>query len=106
MAAFHFHADFFLGAGNSGDGKADPSVLAVFQDYIKLMPLVAEANQMSEELKKVRARKWSDVRSGKDLEEQGQPHSLPLPQAGFMVQMEAQRPGKGRCFARDTPVSP
>ncbi|XP_074172996.1 kinesin-like protein KIF28P isoform X1 [Rhinolophus sinicus] len=41
-----------LGAGNSGDGKADPSVLAVFQDYIKLMPLVAEANQMSEELKK------------------------------------------------------
>ena len=39
---------------NSGDGKADPSVLAVFQDYIKLMPLVAEANQMSEELKKVR----------------------------------------------------
>ncbi|KAM5205777.1 kinesin-like protein KIF28P [Hipposideros larvatus] len=41
-----------LGAGNSGDGKADPSVLAVFQDYVKLMPLVAEANQMSEELKK------------------------------------------------------
>ncbi|XP_021574398.1 kinesin-like protein KIF28P [Carlito syrichta] len=41
-----------LGAANSGDGKADPSVLAVFQDYIKLMPLVAEANQMSEELKK------------------------------------------------------
>ena len=40
---------------NSGDGKADPSVLAVFQDYVKLMPLVAEANQMSEELKKVRA---------------------------------------------------
>ncbi|XP_040119558.1 kinesin-like protein KIF28P [Oryx dammah] len=41
-----------LGAMNSGDGKADPSVLAVFQDYIKLMPLVAEANQMSKELKK------------------------------------------------------
>ncbi|XP_059877220.1 LOW QUALITY PROTEIN: kinesin-like protein KIF28P [Delphinus delphis] len=41
-----------LSAVNSGDGKADPSVLAVFQDYIKLMPLVAEANQMSEELKK------------------------------------------------------
>uniref|UniRef100_A0AAA9T234 Kinesin-like protein 6 n=1 Tax=Bos taurus TaxID=9913 RepID=A0AAA9T234_BOVIN len=41
-----------LGAVNSGDGKADPSVLAVFQDYVKLMPLVAEANQMSEELKK------------------------------------------------------
>ncbi|XP_074241822.1 kinesin-like protein KIF28P [Saimiri boliviensis] len=41
-----------LGAADSGDGTADPSVLAVFQDYIKLMPLVAEANQMSEELKK------------------------------------------------------
>ncbi|XP_036091268.1 kinesin-like protein KIF28P isoform X2 [Rousettus aegyptiacus] len=41
-----------LGAGDSGGGNADPSVLAVFQDYIKLMPLVAEANQMSEELKK------------------------------------------------------
>ena len=40
---------------SSGDGKADPGVLAVFQDYVKLMPLVAEANQMSEELKKVRA---------------------------------------------------
>ncbi|XP_011359174.1 kinesin-like protein KIF28P [Pteropus vampyrus] len=41
-----------LGAGDRGEGKADPSVLAVFQDYVKLMPLVAEANQMSEELKK------------------------------------------------------
>uniref|UniRef100_A0A8C2VXS7 Kinesin-like protein n=1 Tax=Chinchilla lanigera TaxID=34839 RepID=A0A8C2VXS7_CHILA len=41
-----------LGAVSSADGQADPSVLAVFQDYIKLMPLVAEANQMSEELKK------------------------------------------------------
>ncbi|XP_077659063.1 kinesin-like protein KIF28P [Urocitellus parryii] len=41
-----------LGAVSSGDGQADPSVLAVFQDYVKLMPLVAEANQMSEELKK------------------------------------------------------
>ncbi|KAL4673935.1 hypothetical protein H8959_017869 [Pygathrix nigripes] len=41
-----------LGAADGGDGKADPSVLAAFQDYIKLMPLVAEANQMSEELKK------------------------------------------------------
>ncbi|KFO25470.1 Kinesin-related protein 1 [Fukomys damarensis] len=41
-----------LGAVSSGDGPADPSVLAAFQDYIKLMPLVAEANQMSEELKK------------------------------------------------------
>ncbi|KAM9317234.1 kinesin-like protein KIF28P [Gastrophryne carolinensis] len=36
----------------STDGKPDPSVLAVFHDYIKLMPLVAEANQMSEELMK------------------------------------------------------
>ncbi|XP_006198949.1 kinesin-like protein KIF28P [Vicugna pacos] len=41
-----------LGAVHNGAGKADPSVLAVFQDYIKLMPLVAEANQMSEELRK------------------------------------------------------
>ncbi|XP_029452652.1 kinesin-like protein KIF28P [Rhinatrema bivittatum] len=41
-----------LGAANSKDGKPDPSVLAVFHDYIKLMPLVAEANQMSEELMK------------------------------------------------------
>uniref|UniRef100_F7GCY0 Kinesin-like protein 6 n=1 Tax=Monodelphis domestica TaxID=13616 RepID=F7GCY0_MONDO len=41
-----------LGAGNNRDGKVDPSVLAVFQDYIKLIPLVAEANQMSKELRK------------------------------------------------------
>ncbi|XP_077200403.1 kinesin-like protein KIF28 [Paroedura picta] len=41
-----------LGAGNKKDGKPDPSVLAVFHDYIKLMPLIAEANQMSVELKK------------------------------------------------------
>ncbi|XP_062066818.1 kinesin-like protein KIF28 [Lepus europaeus] len=41
-----------LGAVSDGDGNADPSVLAVFQDYIRLMPLVAEANQMSEELNK------------------------------------------------------
>ncbi|KAM5164707.1 kinesin-like protein KIF28P [Mantella aurantiaca] len=41
-----------LGAISSKDGKPDPSVLAVFHDYIKLMPLVAEANQMSEELMK------------------------------------------------------
>ncbi|XP_006871345.1 PREDICTED: kinesin-like protein KIF28P [Chrysochloris asiatica] len=41
-----------LGSMNNRDGKADQSVLAVFQDYVKLMPLVAEANQMSEELKK------------------------------------------------------
>ncbi|NXA56227.1 KIF28 protein, partial [Nothocercus julius] len=42
-----------LGAAGSKDSRADPSVLAVFHDYIKLMPLVAEVNQMSEELKKV-----------------------------------------------------
>uniref|UniRef100_A0A8C8R7D3 Kinesin-like protein 6 n=1 Tax=Pelusios castaneus TaxID=367368 RepID=A0A8C8R7D3_9SAUR len=41
-----------LGAVNNKDGKPDRSVLAVFHDYIKLMPLVAEASQMSEELKK------------------------------------------------------
>ncbi|XP_053515525.1 kinesin-like protein KIF28P [Artibeus jamaicensis] len=41
-----------LGTRNGGAGPTDPSVLAVFQDYIELMPLVAEANQMSEELKK------------------------------------------------------
>lgn len=44
---------FLKGAANRKDGKPDPSVLAVFHDYIKLMPLVAEANQMSKELKKV-----------------------------------------------------
>lgn len=36
-----------------GDGQADPSILAVFQDYVKLMPMVVEANQMSDELEKV-----------------------------------------------------
>ncbi|XP_030050522.1 kinesin-like protein KIF28P [Microcaecilia unicolor] len=41
-----------LAAANNKDGKPDPSMLAVFHDYIKVMPLVAEANQMSEELKK------------------------------------------------------
>ncbi|XP_032771670.1 kinesin-like protein KIF28P [Rattus rattus] len=41
-----------LGTASPGDDQADPSILAVFQDYIKLMPLVVEANQMSEELKK------------------------------------------------------
>ncbi|XP_057625354.1 kinesin-like protein KIF28 [Chionomys nivalis] len=41
-----------LGTGSPRDGQADSSILAVFQDYIKLMPLVVEANQMSEELKK------------------------------------------------------
>lgn len=58
------------GAVSSGDGQADPSVLAVFQDYIKLRPLVAEANQMSEELKKVLYRqpeKQHSIRPRKDL---------------------------------------
>lgn len=60
------HPNFSLGAVNNRSGKADPGVLAVFQDYIKLMPLVAEANQMNEELKKVRARKWGNVRPSKE----------------------------------------
>ncbi|XP_075398810.1 kinesin-like protein KIF28P [Tenrec ecaudatus] len=41
-----------LGATKGRDGKPDTSVLAVFHDYVRLMPLVAEANQMSEELQK------------------------------------------------------
>ncbi|KAM6979892.1 kinesin-like protein KIF28P [Aplochiton taeniatus] len=36
----------------STGGQTDPSLLAVFYDYIKLMPMVAEANQMSQELHK------------------------------------------------------
>ncbi|XP_057200736.1 kinesin-like protein KIF28P [Triplophysa rosa] len=35
-----------------GPNQTDPSLLAVFYDYIKLMPMVTEANQMSKELKK------------------------------------------------------
>ncbi|KAM4596948.1 kinesin-like protein KIF28P [Fundulus diaphanus] len=41
-----------LGESNTGSDQTDPSLLAVFYDYIKLMPLVAEANQMSQELSK------------------------------------------------------
>ncbi|XP_015713075.1 kinesin-like protein KIF28P isoform X2 [Coturnix japonica] len=41
-----------LGTVGSGQDRPDPSVLAVFHDYIKLMPLVEEANQMSQELRK------------------------------------------------------
>ncbi|XP_028611140.1 kinesin-like protein KIF28P [Grammomys surdaster] len=41
-----------LDSSSPGDDQTNPSILAVFQDYIKLMPLVVEANQMSEELKK------------------------------------------------------
>ncbi|XP_047219050.1 kinesin-like protein KIF28P isoform X3 [Girardinichthys multiradiatus] len=42
-----------LGESNTGSNQTDPSLLAVFYDYIKLMPMVAEANQMSQELSKV-----------------------------------------------------
>lgn len=70
----------FLGAMGRGDGSADPSVLAVFQDYVKLMPLVAEANQMGEELEKVRARRWYSVRSRKGPGEQDPWPVTPLPQ--------------------------
>uniref|UniRef100_A0A8C2WPY6 Si:rp71-84d9.1 n=1 Tax=Cyclopterus lumpus TaxID=8103 RepID=A0A8C2WPY6_CYCLU len=38
--------------GNAGSTQTDPSLLAVFYDYVKLMPMVAEANQMSQELNK------------------------------------------------------
>ncbi|KAK5600674.1 hypothetical protein CRENBAI_013044 [Crenichthys baileyi] len=41
-----------LGESNTGSNQTDPSLLAVFYDYIKLMPMVAEANQMSQELSK------------------------------------------------------
>uniref|UniRef100_A0A803YJ25 Kinesin-like KIF1-type domain-containing protein n=1 Tax=Meleagris gallopavo TaxID=9103 RepID=A0A803YJ25_MELGA len=41
-----------LGTVSTGQDRADPSVLAVFHDYIKLMPLVEEVNQMSQELRK------------------------------------------------------
>ncbi|XP_048830514.1 kinesin-like protein KIF28P [Brienomyrus brachyistius] len=41
-----------LGSPSGGHGQPDPSLLAVFYDYIKLMPMVAEANQMSQELNK------------------------------------------------------
>ncbi|XP_034043886.1 kinesin-like protein KIF28P [Thalassophryne amazonica] len=41
-----------LGESGTGCSQPDPSLLAVFYDYIKLMPMVAEANQMSQELNK------------------------------------------------------
>nr|XP_015207004.1 PREDICTED: kinesin-like protein KIF28P [Lepisosteus oculatus] len=34
------------------NGRLNPSLLAVFHDYIKVLPMVAEANQMSQELNK------------------------------------------------------
>ncbi|KAJ8341846.1 hypothetical protein SKAU_G00341370 [Synaphobranchus kaupii] len=56
-AAEGFHVHSLCEEENPGDnsatqGQADPSLLAVFYDYIKLMPMVAEANQMSQELHK------------------------------------------------------
>ncbi|XP_078503099.1 kinesin-like protein KIF28 [Lissotriton helveticus] len=53
-----FHSELAAAEGFSvdtlgpADGKPDPSVLAVFHDYIKAMPLVADANQMSKDLSK------------------------------------------------------
>lgn len=41
------------GETSAGSSQTDPRLLAVFYDYIKLMPMVAEANQMSQELNKV-----------------------------------------------------
>ncbi|KAK0141957.1 Kinesin-like protein KIF28P [Merluccius polli] len=41
-----------LGETAAGSSQTDPSLLAAFYDYIKLMPMVAEANQMSQELNK------------------------------------------------------
>ncbi|XP_061566896.1 kinesin-like protein KIF28P [Cololabis saira] len=41
-----------LGEASAGYNQTDPSLLAVFYDYIKLMPMVVEANQMSQELNK------------------------------------------------------
>ncbi|XP_077419577.1 kinesin-like protein KIF28 isoform X2 [Vanacampus margaritifer] len=41
-----------LGETSTDSCQTDPSLLAVFYDYVKLMPLVAEANQMSQELNK------------------------------------------------------
>ncbi|XP_075906177.1 kinesin-like protein KIF28 isoform X2 [Nelusetta ayraudi] len=41
-----------LGESGPGSSQTDPLLLAVFYDYIQLMPMVAEANQMSQELNK------------------------------------------------------
>ncbi|XP_023188095.1 kinesin-like protein KIF28P [Xiphophorus maculatus] len=41
-----------LSESSTGCSQTDPSLLAVFYDYIQLMPMVAEANQMSQELSK------------------------------------------------------
>lgn len=42
-----------VGESGAGSSQTDPVLLAVFYDYIQLMPMVAEANQMSQELNKV-----------------------------------------------------
>ncbi|XP_077481852.1 kinesin-like protein KIF28 isoform X2 [Stigmatopora argus] len=41
-----------LGESSNDSCQTDPRLLAVFYDYVKMMPLVAEANQMSQELNK------------------------------------------------------
>ncbi|KAG7465773.1 hypothetical protein MATL_G00157120 [Megalops atlanticus] len=56
-AAEGFHIHSLCEEHNPGDhsvmqSQTDPSLLAVFYDYIKVMPMVAEANQMSQELHK------------------------------------------------------
>ncbi|KAF4101992.1 hypothetical protein G5714_016792 [Onychostoma macrolepis] len=51
-AAEGFHIQSLYDDQGHRPHQPDPSLLAVFYDYIKLMPMVTEANQMSEELKK------------------------------------------------------
>ncbi|XP_077568929.1 kinesin-like protein KIF28 isoform X2 [Stigmatopora nigra] len=59
----HYDYDYFLselaeaegihlGDSSNDSCQTDPRLLAVFYDYVKMMPLVAEANQMSQELNK------------------------------------------------------
>lgn len=54
-SAFGANSYFFVRLGDSraGSSQTDPSLLAVLYDYVKLMPMMAEANQMSQELGKV-----------------------------------------------------
>lgn len=42
-----------LGESRNGSSHNDPSLLAACYDYMKLLPMTAEANQMSQELGKV-----------------------------------------------------
>ncbi|XP_073784315.1 kinesin-like protein KIF28P isoform X4 [Danio rerio] len=51
-AAEGFHIQSLCDDQGHRPHQPDPSLLAVFYDYIKLMPMVTEANQMSAELKK------------------------------------------------------